>query len=61
MNNHPEDIRYVRGKVYKSEQDGAITDETGEKEHYWMDKFLFNLYFIQVYNKRRRHENSRTG
>ena len=61
MSNHKDDIRYIEGKIYKSEQDGAITDETGEKDHFWLSKLKFHLHFVRVYNKRRRHGNSRTG
>lgn len=58
MQGHKDDIRYIEGKIYKSEQDGAITDETGEKDHFWLDKFRFHLTFVRVYNKRRRYGNS---
>ena len=34
MQGHKDDIRYIEGKIYKSEQDGAITDETGKKDHF---------------------------
>ena len=49
------DLRYIEGKIYKSEQDGAITDETGEKDHFWLSKLKYHLHFVRVFNKRRRH------
>lgn len=58
MNNNSRDIRYIKGKVYKSEVEGCITDETGLKEHLWSK---LEGTFIRTSNKRRRHENSRTG
>ena len=57
MSNHKDDIRYIEGKIYKSEQDGAITDETGEKDHFWLSKLKYHLHFVRVSNKRRRHGN----
>ena len=59
MGKNPDDIRYIEGKVYKSEYEGAITDETGEKKHYWFNPIKFHQTFIRVYNKRRKHGNSR--
>ena len=43
-------IEYVAGKIYTSEQDGCLTDESGIKEHYWLEDDLFEKYFIP-YNK----------
>ena len=34
MQGHKDDIRYIEGKIYKSEIEGCITDETGLKEHF---------------------------
>lgn len=40
-------IEYVAGKIYTSEQDGCLTDESGNKEHYWLlEDDLFEKYFI---------------
>ena len=60
MSNHKDDIRYIEDKIYKSEIEGCITDETGLKDHIWTGggKILEET-FTQVSNKRRRHENSR--
>ena len=43
-------IEYVAGKIYTSEQDGCLTDESGIKGHYWLKDDLFKKYFIP-YNK----------
>ena len=60
MCNHKDDIRYIEGKIYKSEIEGCITDETGLKDHIWTrGSKILEETFIQVYNKRRRHGNSR--
>ena len=39
-------IEYVAGKIYTSEQDGCLTDESGIKGHYWLKGDLFKKYFI---------------
>ena len=59
MSNYKDDIRYIEGKIYKSEIEGCITDETGLKDHIWTGggKILEET-FTQVSNKRRRHGNS---
>ena len=59
MNKDPNDIRYIEGKIYKSEEEGCITDETGEKNHLWFDGI--KTTFVLVHNKRRRHENIRSN
>ena len=60
MSNKKDDIRYIEGKIYKSEIEGCITDETGLKEHIWtIGSKILEETFTQVSNKRRRHENSR--
>ena len=51
------DLRYIEGKIYKSEREGCITDETGEKYHIWTG--CGDDTFVLVSNKRRRYENSR--
>ena len=59
MNNHKDDIRYIEGKIYKSEIEWCITDEMGLKNHFWTGggKILEET-FTQISNKRRRHGNS---
>ena len=39
-------VEYVAGKIYTSEQDGCLTDESGIKGHYWLKDDLFEKYFI---------------
>ena len=57
---NPNDLRYIEGKIYKSEREGCITDETGEKYHIWTRSGkILEETFTLVSNKRRRHENSR--
>ena len=56
----PNDLRYIEGKIYKSEREGCITDETGEKYHIWTGKHGEDT-FVLVSNKRRRHENIRNN
>jgi hypothetical protein len=60
MGGNPNDLRYVEGKIYKSEREGCITDETGEKYHIWTGEPGENT-FVLVHNKRRRHENIRNN
>ena len=48
-------IEYVAGKIYTSEQDGCLTDESGIKEHYWLEDDLFEKYFIP-YNENTNNE-----
>lgn len=60
MNDNPEEIKYVVGKIYKSEVEGCITDEKGVKLHYWNTKDgLFEKTFTLVSNKRNRDGNRR--
>ena len=47
-----EKVWYKKGKIYISEQDGAITDEKEHKDHYWTKKG-FSETFIRIYNKRK--------
>jgi len=62
MCNHKDDIRYIEGKIYKSEIEGCITDETGLKDHIWTGgSKILEETFTLVFNKRRRHENSRNN
>ena len=60
MDNNPKlgDLRYIEGKIYKSEIEGCITDETGEKYHIWTG-YHGEDTFVLASNKRWRHENSR--
>ena len=60
MQGHKDDIRYIEGKIYKSEWEGCITDETGEKYHIWTGEHSEDT-FVLVHNKRRRHENIRNN
>ena len=39
-------IEYVAGKIYTSEQDGCLTDESGIIEHYWLEEDSFEKHFI---------------
>lgn len=39
---------YLKDKIYVSEIDGCITDELGEKEHYWAIGDDYDEYFQQV-------------
>ena len=41
------EIRYIKDKIYESEIDKCITDEFGEKEHYWVDGEYYK-YFQQI-------------
>lgn len=60
MSNLKNDIRYIEGKIYKSEIDWCITDETGLKEHIWSEgSKILEETFTRAFNKKRRHENSR--
>jgi hypothetical protein len=31
------DVKYRKGKIYKSEVEGCITNEDGEKNHEWIE------------------------
>lgn len=60
MQGHKNDIRYIEGKIYKSEIEGCITDETGLKGHIWTGcNKIFEETFTLVSNKRKGNENSR--
>lgn len=52
MNGNQNDVRFIEGKVYRSEVEGCITDETGLKEHYWFNP---SEAFVLLSNKRKRH------
>jgi hypothetical protein len=51
MENHPSDIRFIEGKIYKSEEKGCLTDETGLKGHIWTK---LEGTFVRASNKRKR-------
>lgn len=60
MCNHKDDIRYIEGKIYKSEIEGCITDETGLKDHIWTEgSKILEGTFTLVSNKRKRNGNNR--
>ena len=44
----PNDLRYIEGKIYKSEREGCITDETGEKYSYKVYKHYWRKYTRQA-------------
>jgi hypothetical protein len=50
------DVKYRKGKIYKSEIEGCITNEDGEKNHEWIeypeDTEWKNVFKI-IGNKRR--------
>jgi hypothetical protein len=35
MDGNPDDISYIKDKIYVSEEDGCITDEGGNTNHWW--------------------------
>jgi hypothetical protein len=60
MRGNSNDIRYIEGKIYKSEREGCITDETDEKYHIWTgDAGEDTFVLVSNKRKRRRHGNSR--
>lgn len=42
---------HIKGKIYKSEVEGCITDETGYQGRLWINA---SRYFVQASNKRKR-------
>ena len=40
-----DEVMYIKGKVYISEQDDCITDEQGEKNHFWLTEYNLFEYF----------------
>lgn len=54
-----EEIWYVKGKVYESEMDNCITDETGSIDHFWMDLDECFIPYVYRKNKRKRNETSK--
>ena len=50
------DVKYRKGKIYKSEIEGCITNEDGEKDHEWIEDpkdFEWKNVFRIIGNKRR--------
>ena len=50
------DLWYQKGKVYTSDQDGCITGEDGEKNHYWTgrrgEEDMMEYFIPYISNKR---------
>lgn len=38
MNNSNNDIEFIARRIYKSEVDGALTNESGNNNHYWLNE-----------------------
>lgn len=47
------EIVYIKDKIYKSEVNRCITDETGNKLHLWTSAKITSETFIPVSNKRK--------
>lgn len=50
------DIYYFKGRIYKSEEEGCITNEYGEKNHCWIEDdydISWKSFFTLIGNKRR--------
>lgn len=48
MNNEPDEIAYFQGEIYLSENEGCITDEYGDKSHWWVKEEEINSYFKKI-------------
>ena len=48
MEDNPEDVAYTEGELYISDFDNCITDNQGNKNHYWSDKKELITYFKKV-------------
>lgn len=48
MNDDSEEISYFQGEIYLSENDGCITDEYGDKSHWWIKEEEINSYFKKI-------------
>jgi len=48
MNNEPDEIAYFQGEIYLSENEGCITDEYGDKSHWWVKEEDINCYFKKI-------------
>lgn len=48
MNNKPDEIAYFQGEIYLSENEGCITDEYGDKSHWWVKEEEINSYFKKI-------------
>ena len=41
------DIVYIKGRIYRSENYGCITNEQGDRNHHWIDTDTSG-YFIRI-------------
>jgi hypothetical protein len=48
MDGNPEDVAYTEGELYTSDFDNCITDNQGNKSHYWRDKAELTIYFKKI-------------
>lgn len=48
MDNDSDDIAYFQGNIYLSENDGCITDENGDKSHWWIKEEDINCHFKKI-------------
>lgn len=48
MSGKEDDIAYFQGEIYLSENDGCITDEYGDKSHWWIKEEEINSYFKKI-------------
>lgn len=48
MNDDSEDIAYFQGEIYLSENDSCITDEYGDKSHWWLKEDDINSHFKKI-------------
>lgn len=48
MNGEENEIAYFQGEIYLSENDGCITDEYGDKSHWWIKEEEINSYFKKI-------------
>lgn len=53
MNNEPDEIAYFQGEIYLSENEGCITDEYGDKSHWWVKEEDINCYFKRYNHERK--------
>lgn len=48
MSGKEDDIAYFQGEIYLSENDGCITDEYGDKSHWWLKEDDINSHFKKI-------------
>lgn len=48
MDGNPEDVAYTEGELYTSDFDNCITDNQGNKSHYWRDKEELTIYLKRL-------------